>query len=49
MEKDHDWKPNSQAEVFVRRAGPNRRAKELANTQIRNIFSQEVEDNENDI
>ena len=47
--EEPDWKPNPEAELFVPRAGPNRRTKEIANAQIRNILSQEFEDNENDI
>ena len=45
--EEPDWKPNPEA--FVPRAGLGRRTKEIANAQIRNILSQEVEDNENDI
>ena len=37
--EDPGWKPNPEAEVFVPRAGPNRRTKEIANAQIRNILS----------
>ena len=47
--EEPDWKPNPEAEVLVPRAGLDRRTKEIANAQIRNILSQEVEDIENDI
>ena len=36
--EEPDWKPNPEAEVFVPRAGPSRRTKEIANAQIRNIL-----------
>ena len=42
--EDTKWKPNPEAEVFVPRVGPNRRAKEVANNLFRNISEQEFED-----
>ena len=42
--EDIKWKPNPEAEVFVPRVGPNRRAKEVANNLFRNIAQQEFED-----
>ena len=41
--EEPDWKPNPEAGVFVPRAGPSRRTKEIANAQIRNILSQEMQ------
>ena len=46
---DSKWKPNPEAEVFVPRVGPNRRAKEVANNLFRNIAEQEFEDDQSDI
>ncbi|XP_078361896.1 uncharacterized protein LOC144646227 [Oculina patagonica] len=42
--EDPKWKPNPEAEVFVPRVGPSRRAKQIANDQIRNIVEQELKD-----
>ena len=39
--EDTKWKPNPEAEVFVPRVGPSRRAKEVANNLFRNIAEQE--------
>ena len=41
--EDTKWKPNPEAEVFVPRVGPSRRAKEVANNLFRNIAEQEFE------
>lgn len=47
--EDSNWKPNPEVEVFVPRVGPERRAKQIANDQIRNIVKQEYKDDLNDI
>ena len=41
--EDTKWKPNPEAEVFVPRVGPSRRAKEVADNLFRNIAGQEFE------
>jgi len=42
--EDPKWKPNPELEVFVPRVGPDRRAKQIAKDQIRNIVEQEYKD-----
>ena len=42
--EDPKWKPNPEVEAFARRVGPDRRAKQIAKDQIRNIVEQEYKD-----
>ena len=42
--EDPKWKPNPEVEAFVPRVGPDRRAKQIAKDQIRNIVEQEYKD-----
>jgi len=42
--EDPRWKPNPEVKAFVPRVGPDRRAKQIAKDQIRNIVEQEYKD-----
>ena len=41
--EDPEWRPNPEAEVFIPRAQPSRRTKEIAKDQIKDILVQELE------